>query len=151
MPSANRTAFILDTVRGTLDNETTFDVVKVWRDGHYASNPIVYPYVMSTNVTEVQENGTLEHGITIVGVFVNASAQADTSKAGNATDKYADIMAKAAATIDAVTLPVAETHTDGKKTRIYSMVMNYQGGFFDIADNKIATDFQLTIHWLHYT
>lgn len=148
MPSANRTAYLITTVRDMFAADTTLDVVKVWQDKVYKAEPMVYPYVQSTTFLETMENGRVEHGVTVFGVFVNVKVPAETlTPTGKATDKYAEVIGKCEACINSMTLPVRETHTDTTKTAITSIAMATQNGFFDMKDQNVNIDFTITVHW----
>lgn len=148
MPSANRTAYLITTVRDMFATDATLDVVKVWQEKAYPSEPMVYPFIQSTTFLETMENGRVEHGLTTFGVFVNVAVTGETlTPTGKGTDKYAEVIGKCEACINSTVLPKTETHTDTTKTTITSIAMATQNGFFDMKDNKVNIDFTITVHW----
>ena len=149
--AANRTTYILNWVRGVLDDEATFRVVKVWRGDFDDEKVLVYPFILNTAFTDFDEAGYgVGNGVMTLNVLFHSKCGGDTDATGNNTDEYARIVAATEYLIDNVDLPTSETHTGNVyKTWIQSARVTGWDGQFDVGDTKTVTACTIEVRFAH--
>ena len=149
--SANRSAYILATVRDILDAETTFDVVKVWRESPSLDKATVYPFILNQTFTEYSEDGyNTGYGTASVNVIIHQKVTGDPAREGTNTDKYGEIVQKVEELIENATWPVYEAHTGNLfKTAIHDIRILSWDGQFDNGDTKVNIGCLLNIDFTH--
>lgn len=145
--AANRTAFIMDLIRGALATETTFDVVKVFKDSFSDARAIVYPFIQSQTVMESYEDGYPSRGRAVVVVYVNAKSETDPGATGKAQALHGVITQKLEDAITDLAIPDSDTHTSGWTTTVHSAFVTGIGGLVDQAQNQIKTEYTIEVTW----
>ena len=150
MASANRSAYILDSVRGTLDNDTDITVVKVWRN-EFGDTIIAYPHLISQAFLDYGESGyNTGHGMATVNILIHDKVVNDASGTGVATDQYGAIVQKVEELFENMALPIQETHTGGLfATTIHSIRITSWDGLFDNNAGKVMTACSLEVQFTH--
>jgi hypothetical protein len=150
MPYANRSAFIIGTVRDILDGDTDISVVKVWK-AEFGSTIIAYPHIMTQSFTETLEDGYNSGlGEATVNILIHDKVAGDTQATGVATDQYGAIVQKVEELFENATLPVNDTHSGGLfKTTIHDIRVTSWDGMFDNAAGKLMTACSLKVDFTH--
>lgn len=148
MPSANKYAYLLETVRAALATDSTLSVQKVYNTSERpdGSRVIVYPFVTTITQNELREHGNVKGGTCLITIWADVQCNAEgATPNGNSFAAYASTLAKIEAAIATITESSQETHTDGKTTAIFSAVLSSTGGHVDNGDTTIDADCQVTL------
>lgn len=146
--AANRSQYILDVIRGVLDDDPAFEVVKVFKDSFTDSRAIVYPFLTNQSTTARYEDGSVAEGRALVTVYVNAKSETDPGATGKGHAVHGDITQKIETRIENLALPVQETHANGSwTTTIQDVYVTSVGGFIDQGQNQIKVEYQLEVQW----
>ena len=147
--AANRTAYILETIRTGLAVDTGFDVLKVWRDTMTDNKVVTYPFVASQSHTGTYEDGTTSEGRTTVIVYANAKYESDPSGGtGNGHVMHGDITQRMETAIYNIATPITNTHTGNVwKTNISNIWLSAAGGFLDTNQGIVKAEYTIEVIW----
>jgi hypothetical protein len=150
MAYANRSAFIIGTVRDILDGDADISVVKVWKE-EFGSSIIAYPHFINQVFTETLEDGYNSGlGEAVVNIFIHDKVPGDSQGVGVMTDQYGAIVQKVEELFEKATLPVNDTHTGNLfKTTIHDIRVTSWDGLWDNAAGKLMTACSLKVDFTH--
>lgn len=153
--AANRSVFILDSVRNALDANALFTVHKVHRPS-FNADVNCYAYIVTQTVGDVLEDGAGDStGTCTVGILFDARVQSDPQNQGLGTAKYGEIVQAAEDALAnwesaIISSKPSDTHTGGLfKTVITGFRFIGWDGHWDTGGNGIAVGAQLDINYLH--
>lgn len=149
--AANRTAYIIDTIRTGLESETSFTVERQWRDSMSDAKTIVYPFIASQTYTSFYESGLPRDGRATIVCYVNAKVAADPSGAtGNVQQAHGIITAKIETAIYNIVLPIRDTHTGGIwRTVLNDIYVSAVGGVIDSGQTSLKAEYTIEVLWAH--
>lgn len=153
MASTSRYAFVLDSLRSYLDDESTFDVRKVFTKETFTSNTktLIYANIISDDLAQFSAESRLNYGArTIkVGIYAVATKALDTADAGTGAILHGQIVEKIDARIDAWanTLPTGDTTTAGYTVTIHSIQTAGVTGHVDDKSPTVALLYELDVHY----
>lgn len=147
--AANRTAYILQTIRTALATNQAFDVQTVFRDTFSDAKIIVYPFVQSQRITDRWEDGKAYGGATTILVYVNAKVPADhAGTVGYVQQYYNDITNDIERIVYDIDLPIVETHTGSEwRTSLRDVYVSNIGGAIDQGQQQLKIEYQLEVVW----
>lgn len=153
--AANRSIFILDSVRNALDANALFTLHKVHRPS-FNADVNCYPYIVSQRTGETLEDGAGDStGVCTVGVLFDAKVQSDPQAQGLGTQKYGQIVqacedALANWETAIIATKPSDVHTGGLfKTVITSIKLTGWDGHWDNGGNGIMVGCQIEVNYMH--
>jgi len=155
MASSNRTAFILKTVRDTLDTVNNLTVLNVFKE-RVTTGITAYPFILNQATTmALDEGGGDTNGVAQLNVILHKAIGKDTADAGTGTDAYAELIediedAFADLQSQVTSQPLYETHGGGRfKTAIYNVIVTGWDGYFDVKADQLRTACSIDVYYRH--
>lgn len=148
MPSTSPTQFVLDTVVAALQTETTFSIVRIWRNDQQASNKtLVYPYVSMVTYNNDAENGNSDPLCRAnVEIMCSANVESDTLGSGKSQEQASLIAARVKYRLETYNVNALPANVDAYfTTNIVAMIVDGHVGNFNINDNKIQLGVACTV------
>jgi len=153
---STRAVHVLNTLRNKLDDEGTFNVVKVYETEKYrdANKIRVYVNVISDDKTNVgSETATLiDKGAVTCGIYADWIIPKDTTKAGTGASSYGDAVEKIEAAIaelnEQIRYDGIAATTSRFRTTIYNIEALRVSGFVDDLEQEGRLYYEVRVHYV---
>jgi hypothetical protein len=146
--ASSSSQFILDTIISALEAESSFNVVRIWRnDSSDPNRANVYPYVGAIQYTNEQEDLSFSgYCRAQVEILCSSIVESDPSGLGKSQEKAGLLATQVKHALESFDL---ENHPENVdlyyRTRILGIIVDGHIGNFNIGDNRIQIGIAVTV------